>query len=98
MYREGMEENQVMLFVYERASPRAFYMKNTYFPLDLIFYDSDSTAVGFQENAEPLNEEDRLLSREAAQFVLEINAGLVEKWNIEAGDTFSVVNQQNGQE
>jgi uncharacterized membrane protein (UPF0127 family) len=89
MYRQSMEEHQGMLFVYTTESPRNFYMKNTYFPLDLIFYDSDSTAVSFQENAEPLNE-DNLPSGEAAQFILEINAGLVENWNIEAGDTFSV--------
>ncbi|MDT0646158.1 DUF192 domain-containing protein [Zunongwangia sp. F260] len=90
MYRESMEENQGMLFVYDTQSPRSFYMKNTYFPLDLIFYNSDSTAVSFQENAQPLNE-DHLRSGEAAQFILELNAGLVENWNIEEGDTFSVV-------
>ncbi|MDT0684768.1 DUF192 domain-containing protein [Autumnicola psychrophila] len=90
MYRESMEEHQGMLFVYDIESPRIFYMKNTYFPLDLIFYNSDSTAVSFQENAQPLNE-DHLRSGEAAQYVLEINAGLVERWNIEEGDTFSIV-------
>ncbi|MDT0689459.1 DUF192 domain-containing protein [Salegentibacter sp. F188] len=90
MYRESMEENQGMLFVYNTETPRSFYMKNTYIPLDLIFYDRDSTAVSFQENAEPLNE-DNLPSGEATQYILEINAGLVEKWNIEAGDKFSVV-------
>lgn len=90
MYRQGMEEDQGMLFVYNNESPRSFYMKNTHFPLDLIFYDSDSTAVSFQENAQPLNE-DHLPSGEAAQYVLELNAGLVEKWNIETGDKFSVI-------
>lgn len=88
MYRESMEDNQGMLFIYEDEAPRSFYMKDTYIPLDLIFYSADSTAVSFQENAEPMDETS-LPSGEPAQFVLEINAGLVEEWNIEIGDKMS---------
>ena len=85
MYRESMEESQGMLFIYDNAAPRAFYMKNTYIPLDIIYYASDSTAVSFYENAEPMDETS-LPSGEPTQYVLEINAGLIEKWNIEVGD------------
>lgn len=85
MYRESMEDNQGMLFIYQEEAPRSFYMKDTYIPLDIIFYSADSTAVSFQENAEPMNETS-LSSGEPAQFILEINAGLVEEWNIEEGD------------
>ncbi|MDT0675746.1 DUF192 domain-containing protein [Autumnicola musiva] len=90
MYRTEMAENRGMLFVYNNATLHNFYMKNTYIPLDLIFYGSDSTVVSLQENAEPLNEKN-LPSGKPAQFILEINAGLVEKWNIETGDRFSAV-------
>ncbi|MDT0642412.1 DUF192 domain-containing protein [Zunongwangia sp. F363] len=89
MYRTEMAEDRGMLFVYDNASLHNFYMKNTYIPLDLIFYGSDSTAVSFQENATPLDESN-LPSGKPAQFILEINAGLVEEWNIEIGDRFSV--------
>ncbi len=85
MYRESMEESQGMLFIYPEAARRSFYMKNTYIPLDILFFGSDSTAVSFQENAEPLDETP-LPSGEPAQFVLEINGGLVQEWNIEEGD------------
>lgn len=85
MHRKHMEENQGMLFLYEDAQERFFYMKNTYIPLDILYFGSDSTAVSFQENTEPLNETS-LPSGEPAQFVLEINAGLVKEWNIEVGD------------
>lgn len=86
MYRESMEDNQGMLFIYQEEAPRSFYMKDTYIPLDIIFYAADSTAVSFQENAEPMNETSLSSGGEPAQFVLEINAGLVEEWNIEEGD------------
>lgn len=85
MYRESMEELQGMLFIYDDAAARAFYMKNTYIPLDIIYYSSDSTAVSYYENAEPMDETS-LPSGEPTQFILEINAGLIEKWNIEIGD------------
>ena len=85
MYRKSMETKQGMLFLYDQEAPRAFYMKNTYIPLDIIYFGSDSTAVSFQENAEPLDETP-LPSEAPAQFILEINAGLVQEWNIEKGD------------
>ena len=53
MYREAMEEDHGMLFIYDNEAPRSFYMKNTYIPLDLIFYDKDTMVVSFKENAVP---------------------------------------------
>lgn len=88
MYRESMEDHQGMLFIFDNESPRFFHMKNTKIPLDIIFYDSDSTVVSFQKNAQPMDET-ALPSEEPAQFVLEINAGLVDEWNIELGDKIS---------
>ncbi|HET8754113.1 MAG TPA: DUF192 domain-containing protein [Salinimicrobium sp.] len=85
MYRKSLETNQGMLFIYNEEAPRSFYMKNTYIPLDILFFDEDSIAVSFQENAVPLDESS-LASEAPAQFILEINAGLVEEWNIEVGD------------
>ncbi|HKL34964.1 MAG TPA: DUF192 domain-containing protein [Salegentibacter sp.] len=85
MYRESMEDEQGMLFIYDNEAPRAFYMKNTYIPLDIIYFASDSTAVSFQKNAQP-QDETSLPSGEPAQFVLELNAGLADDWNIEIGD------------
>lgn len=85
MYRESMANEEGMLFIYPEAGPRSFYMKNTYIPLDIIFFGNDSTAVSFQENAKPMDETP-LPSEAAAQFVLEINAGLVQEWNIKKGD------------
>ena len=85
MYRESMEDDHGMLFIYDNEAPRAFYMKNTYIPLDIIYFAADSTAVSFQKNAQP-QDETSLPSGEAAQFVLELNAGLADDWNIEVGD------------
>ncbi|MEJ6791575.1 MAG: DUF192 domain-containing protein [Lacinutrix sp.] len=85
MYRESMKKNQGMLFVFSNLQERNFYMKNTRFPLDLIYLDHNKTIVSFQENAQPLDESS-LPSNALAQFVLEVNAGLAQEWLLEVGD------------
>jgi len=85
MYRDGMEDNQGMLFVFPDVRERSFYMKNTRFPLDLIFIDHNKRIVSFQENAKPFDESS-LPSQTKAQFVLEVNAGIAEKLLLEVGD------------
>lgn len=85
MYRKSMEEDQGMLFIFAEERMHSFYMKNTEFPLDIIYIKADSTIASFQENAQPYNEEG-LSSQVPIQYVLEVNAGLAEKWLLEVGD------------
>ena len=88
MYREGMKDSQAMLFIYDTEEDRSYYMKNTYFPLDIIYYAADSSLVSIQKNAAPRNESS-LPSEGPAQYVLEVNAGLSSEWQLEKGDKFS---------
>ena len=88
MYRSSMKKNQGMLFVFPDELPRSFYMKNTQFPLDIVFINGDHKIVSFQENAKPFSEAS-LTSRYPAKFVLELNAGLVNEWGIKVGDSIS---------
>ncbi len=90
MYRKSMQNNQGMLFTFPNEAPRSFYMKNTEFPLDIIFINSKNKVVSIQKNAQPLNESS-LPSEGPAQYVLEVNAGLSEKWNLRSGDSISIV-------
>ncbi|TAI49528.1 DUF192 domain-containing protein [Flagellimonas allohymeniacidonis] len=85
MYRESMLENQAMLFIFPDNSVRSFYMKNTQFPLDIIYIDENFKIVSFQKNAQPLDEKG-LPSEVPAKYVLEVNAGLSDKWGLSAGD------------
>jgi len=85
MYRTSMSDNEGMLFIFEEEKMRSFYMKNTEIPLDIIYIKADLTIASFQENAQPLNE-NGLSSQVPVQYVLEVNAGLAEKWLLEVGD------------
>lgn len=85
MYRESMKENQGMLFIFPDVRMHSFYMKNTKIALDIIYIDENLRIASFQENAKPLNETS-LPSIVPVKYVLEVNAGLAEKWQLEVGD------------
>lgn len=88
MYRKGMEEYQGMLFVFEDMRLHNFYMKNTEFPLDIVYVRDNMTIASFQENAQPMDEKS-LPSKVPVQYVLELNAGLVQKWGLKVGDSIA---------
>lgn len=88
MYRNSMQNNQGMLFVFKDDKPRSFYMKNTQFSLDIIYINSNNKIVSFQKNAKPFDETS-LPSNAPAKYVLEINGGLADTQSIKVGDSLS---------
>ena len=44
-----------MLFIFPDVAIHSFYMKNTQFPLDIIYIDENLRIASFQENAKPFN-------------------------------------------
>jgi uncharacterized membrane protein (UPF0127 family) len=85
MYREKLGENQGMLFIFPDNEPRAFWMKNTILPLDMIFIGQDSIIVTIHEHTTPLSRES-YLSEIPAKYVVEVNAGYVNAHDIKVGD------------
>ena len=88
MYRPSMQQKRGMLFIFPDVNPRSFYMKNTEFPLDIIYIDEGQKIVSFQKDAQPYNESS-LPSNAPAKYVLEINAGLSEQLGLQVGDSIS---------
>lgn len=88
MYRASMEENQGMLFVFPKEAMHSFYMKNTEFPLDIIYIDGNQKIASFQKNAQPYDESS-LPSNALVKYVLEINAGLSDQMGLQVGDSIS---------
>ncbi len=81
MYRQDMEDRQAMLFVFPEAAPHSFYMKNTLIPLDILFIDETLKIVRIHRNAAPLDESG-IPSGGAVQYVLEVKAGMSDRWGI----------------
>ncbi|WP_170162679.1 DUF192 domain-containing protein [Pacificibacter maritimus] len=85
MYVASMPEDMGMLFVYEKAGPVSFWMKNTLIPLDMIFTDTRGVIVSIHKNAIP-HDETPIFGGNAIFSVLELNAGVSEAKNIKIGD------------
>ena len=73
-----------MLFVFPSASPRAFYMRNTYVPLS-VAYISPEGVIEEIHDLQPLNEVSMPSRSENIQFVLEVPQGWFKRHNIEPG-------------
>ena len=92
MDRRSMNDDQAMLFIFPDSNLRAFYMKSTYIPLDIIYIDSEQRIVSFHKNAAPLDEQS-LPSTAPAKYVLEINGGMADRLGIKAGDSIAFQRQ-----
>ena len=85
MWRERMAPDWGMLFIFADESPRSFWMRNTYLPLDIVFIDHEGVIVSISEDAQPLLESPQHRSAGPAKYVLELNAGYAATHGIEAG-------------
>ena len=85
MYRESMEDTQAMWFVFDSEAMHSFYMKNTLLPLDILFVNAELEIVTVAKNAQPLDEAG-ISSWLPVRYVLEIKAGLADKWGVSQGD------------
>ena len=85
MFRERMDENQGMLFVFPAEEPLSFWMKDTPLPLDIIFLGADRTIVTIRENTVPFSEAS-VPSDRPAQYVVEVNAGFAARHRLAPGD------------
>ncbi len=84
MFRESLHRTSGMLFIFDDARPRSFWMRNTLIPLDILFFDAKGRLLNIQAMAQPLDDT-ALPSAGPALAVLEINGGLSETLGLEAG-------------
>jgi uncharacterized membrane protein (UPF0127 family) len=87
MNRDSMEADHGMLFVFPGSAPRAFWMKNTKIPLDMLFFDGNRRLLNIQRRVPPCTHDPcaAYASNGAARYVLELNGGEAERAGIEPG-------------
>ena len=89
MGRTSLSDDEAMLFVYEDAEYRNFWMKDTLIPLDILFLDAHGIVVDVQTMDTQIGVMDRELkiysSSKPARFALEMKAGLADNLEITAG-------------
>ncbi len=88
MYRNHLDPDAGMIFVFAGSEPRTFWMKNTEIPLDMVFADANARVVGIVANAEPYTETPRAVDA-PAEYVLEVNGGFCVAHHVASGDTLA---------
>ena len=85
MFRDKMDENEGMFFIFDFETRQSFWMKNTLIPLDIIFVNKEDKIVKIHKNTHTLSEES-YPSGAPAIYVVEVNAGYCDKFSIKEGD------------
>ena len=83
MERRQMAEDHGMLFVWPEPLVVQFWMKNTYLPLDMLFF-REGMLVGVVRDAKPLDETG-VGPDASVDTVLEVNAGFVARHKVGMG-------------
>lgn len=88
MFRDSLNKNSGMLFVFPEEDFYSFWMKNTLIPLDIIWINSDKEVVFIKKNVQPCLENscESFTSNEKALYVLELNSGIANEIGLEVGD------------
>jgi uncharacterized membrane protein (UPF0127 family) len=88
MYRKSLEDGKGMLFVNDRDSNPAFWMKDTQIPLSIAFISSTGRIVEIYD-LEPFSEKTVSPNR-AVRYALEAPRGWFERAGVRTGDLLLV--------
>lgn len=84
-----LSQDQAMLFVYQRAAKWPIWMKDMYYPLDIVWLDEQKRVVSIVKNAPPESYPQRFTPSEPALYVVELAAGTVDSRAIHVGSRAS---------
>jgi uncharacterized protein len=86
--KDGLAENEAMLFVFDNEAEHTFWMKDMKFPIDIIWIDSDKTIVHIEHNLQPCGYGLLCPTYKPGQdslYVLETVGGFAEKHDVVQG-------------
>jgi len=88
MFRDNLDENKGMLFIFENEEVHYFWMKNTFIPLDIIWMNEAKEIIFISKETPPCKTEACLSygPEGGSLYVLEINGGLSDKLGLNVGD------------
>ena len=88
MYRNKLDKNKGMFFIFEKEGIYPFWMKNTLIPLDMIWIDNNNKIVFISQNVQPCKNFicPSIIPVVKAKYVLEVNGGICQEINLKVGD------------
>lgn len=90
-FRENLDLDKGMLFVFKKEAKHSFWMKNTLIPLDIIWINKNKEVVFISQDAQPCEKDPcpSIMPNKEAKYVLEINAGISKNIGLDIGDKIS---------
>ena len=88
MFRESLDQNSGMLFVFEEVAQQSFHMRDTMIPLDIAFIRADGIIESIK-SLEP-NVETPVESDGEILCAIEVNRGWFAENNVEVGDEIDI--------
>ncbi len=85
MYRSSIPSDAGMLFLSDKSQKWSMWMKNTFVPLDMLFFDENNKIIYIKENVEEKSL-DIVSCPYPAKGVIELNGGSIKRLGIKAGD------------
>ena len=81
MFREKLNSNEGMLFLFDKSKKASFWMKNTIISLDLIYIKENGLVDSIYQDLTPMSLK-KIQSKSKVRAALEIPAGDVELYGI----------------
>ncbi len=81
-----LEKDNGLLFIFEKKGYYPFWMKEMFFPIDIIWIDEEKRITDITRHISPDTFPQTFVSRLPVRYVLEVNAGFVEENGISLGD------------
>lgn len=83
--RNGMRDDEGLLFIFETPGRYGFWMKDMTFSLDIVWINQNGIVVSIERNVDPDSYPKHFINQADATYVLEINAGMAEKFGLYLG-------------
>jgi uncharacterized protein len=95
MFRKSLADGSGMLFIFPGEEPRSFWMKNTFIPLSIGFFNAKKTLIDIQDMVPAVSEMQTSFpsyhSKSPAQYALEVPKGWFTKHKIKLGEKFQLL-------
>jgi len=88
MFREHLDPDKGMLFIYPDEGVHSFWMKNTLIPLDMVWINGNREVISISKDVQPCQPSQcpSIGPGQKVQYVLELNGGTSDKIGLAIGD------------
>lgn len=81
-----MEDDSGLLMVFQNDDYHGIWMKDMHFPIDILWLNQSLEVVYIKESVFPETFPEVFRPKEKSRYVLEVNSGMVGRFNISIGD------------